>query len=134
MQLALGYVYVALVQWVAKGLGCHGGSIEGVEILAVSLNADVAGGKSSPEGDWQRRARERCVGRPRPLRVDVKVGLVGLPGVAHLSKQLPRSHPFTTVRAAEARFYAELETSAARIFRADPGGELAGPWVAVYRL
>ena len=35
---------------------------------------------------------------------------------------------------AEARFYAELDTSAARVFRADPGGELAGPWVAVYRL
>ena len=35
---------------------------------------------------------------------------------------------------AEARFYAELETSAARVFRTDPGGELAGPWVAVYRL
>ena len=34
----------------------------------------------------------------------------------------------------EARFYAELETSATRVFRADPGGDLAGPWVAVYRL
>lgn len=35
---------------------------------------------------------------------------------------------------AEARFYAELEASSARLFRASPGGDLAGPWVAVYRL
>ena len=35
---------------------------------------------------------------------------------------------------AEARFYDELESTATRLFRAEPGGRLAGPWVAVYRL
>jgi 4-amino-4-deoxy-L-arabinose transferase-like glycosyltransferase len=34
----------------------------------------------------------------------------------------------------ETRFYAELERSATRVFRRDPGDGYAGPWVAVYRL
>ncbi len=34
----------------------------------------------------------------------------------------------------EALFYAELETKTRRLLRVEPGGELAGPWVAVYRL
>ncbi|MCP9485434.1 MAG: hypothetical protein MSC30_06215 [Gaiellaceae bacterium MAG52_C11] len=34
----------------------------------------------------------------------------------------------------ETRFYGELETDARRVLRVDPGGGLAGPWVAVYRL
>ena len=34
----------------------------------------------------------------------------------------------------EARFYDELDARAERLLRVDPGGELAGPWVAVYRL
>ncbi|HWG56346.1 MAG TPA: glycosyltransferase 87 family protein [Gaiellaceae bacterium] len=35
---------------------------------------------------------------------------------------------------AETRFYRALETDARRVFRVDPGGDLAGPWVALYRL
>jgi len=35
---------------------------------------------------------------------------------------------------AEALFYAELETGAARLLRVEPGGALAGPWVTLYRL
>jgi hypothetical protein len=35
---------------------------------------------------------------------------------------------------AEARFYDDLERSADRVYRLDPGGDYAGPWVAVYRL
>ena len=34
----------------------------------------------------------------------------------------------------EARFYDELERSAQRVYYVEPGGDLAGPWVAVYRL
>lgn len=34
----------------------------------------------------------------------------------------------------EARFYAALDRSARRVYRLDPGGDYAGPWVAVYRL
>ena len=34
----------------------------------------------------------------------------------------------------EARFYADLERSAERVYRRDPGGDYAGPWVTVYRL
>ena len=34
----------------------------------------------------------------------------------------------------EARFYDELETDARRVLRVEPGGKLAGPWVAVFRL
>lgn len=34
----------------------------------------------------------------------------------------------------EARFYAELDSRARRVLRLEPGGGLAGPWVAVYRL
>lgn len=40
----------------------------------------------------------------------------------------------TTVYPAETRFYAQLEGRAKRVFRIDPGGDRAGPWVAVYRL
>jgi hypothetical protein len=35
---------------------------------------------------------------------------------------------------AEARFYAELERSANRVYRLEPDGEYAGPRVAIYRL
>jgi hypothetical protein len=34
----------------------------------------------------------------------------------------------------EARFYAELDREVRRVYRRDPGGDYAGPWVAVYRL
>ena len=34
----------------------------------------------------------------------------------------------------EARFYDELERRAQRVYYVQPGGDLAGPWVAVYRL
>ena len=34
----------------------------------------------------------------------------------------------------EARFYDDLETRAQRVYYVQPGGDLAGPWVAVYRL
>jgi 4-amino-4-deoxy-L-arabinose transferase-like glycosyltransferase len=34
----------------------------------------------------------------------------------------------------EARFYAELERSTRRVYLLEPGGDYAGPWVAVYRL
>jgi 4-amino-4-deoxy-L-arabinose transferase-like glycosyltransferase len=34
----------------------------------------------------------------------------------------------------EVRFYDELERRARRVYRLDPGGDYAGPWVAVYRL
>jgi hypothetical protein len=34
----------------------------------------------------------------------------------------------------EARFYDELERRAQRVYYVEPGGDLAGPWVAVYRL
>ena len=34
----------------------------------------------------------------------------------------------------EARFYAELETGARRVLIVRPGGDLGGPWVALYRL
>jgi 4-amino-4-deoxy-L-arabinose transferase-like glycosyltransferase len=34
----------------------------------------------------------------------------------------------------EARFYDQLERRASRVYRIDPGGDYAGPWVAVYRL
>ena len=34
----------------------------------------------------------------------------------------------------ETRFYRELEASATRVLRVEPGRGLAGPWVAVYRL
>ena len=34
----------------------------------------------------------------------------------------------------EASFYADLENDARRVLRVAPGGELAGPWVALYRL
>jgi 4-amino-4-deoxy-L-arabinose transferase-like glycosyltransferase len=34
----------------------------------------------------------------------------------------------------ESQLYRELESRTARAFRVDPGGDLAGPWVAVYRL
>jgi 4-amino-4-deoxy-L-arabinose transferase-like glycosyltransferase len=34
----------------------------------------------------------------------------------------------------EARFYDQLERGARRVYRIDPGGDYAGPWVAVYRL
>ena len=34
----------------------------------------------------------------------------------------------------EAAFYRELERDARRVYHLDPGGEYAGPWVAVYRL
>ena len=35
---------------------------------------------------------------------------------------------------AEARLYARLEEEAKRVLHVRPGGELAGPWVAVYDL
>jgi hypothetical protein len=35
---------------------------------------------------------------------------------------------------AEGRFYDQLERRASRVYRIDPGGDYAGPWVAVYRL
>jgi hypothetical protein len=34
----------------------------------------------------------------------------------------------------EARFYDDLRRRAQRIYRIEPGGDVAGPWVAVYRL
>jgi hypothetical protein len=34
----------------------------------------------------------------------------------------------------EARFYEDLERDARRVYRVEAGGDLAGPWVAVYRL
>jgi hypothetical protein len=34
----------------------------------------------------------------------------------------------------EAAFYDDLRTKARRVFYLRPGGDLAGPWVAVYRL
>jgi 4-amino-4-deoxy-L-arabinose transferase-like glycosyltransferase len=34
----------------------------------------------------------------------------------------------------EARFYDQLARGSRRVYRVDPGGKLAGPWVAVYRL
>ena len=34
----------------------------------------------------------------------------------------------------EARFYDQLDAGAQRVLRVEPGGKLAGPWVAVYRL
>ena len=34
----------------------------------------------------------------------------------------------------EARFYDDLEARAQRVYYVQPGGDLAGPWVAVYRL
>jgi 4-amino-4-deoxy-L-arabinose transferase-like glycosyltransferase len=34
----------------------------------------------------------------------------------------------------EARFYADLERSARRVYHREAGGEYAGPWVAIYRL
>ena len=34
----------------------------------------------------------------------------------------------------EARFYDQLERRSSRVYRIDPGGDYAGPWVAVYRL
>jgi 4-amino-4-deoxy-L-arabinose transferase-like glycosyltransferase len=34
----------------------------------------------------------------------------------------------------EARFYDELDRQARRVYRIDPDGDYAGPWVAVYRL
>jgi hypothetical protein len=34
----------------------------------------------------------------------------------------------------EASFYDDLRTKARRVFYLRPGGDLAGPWVAVYRL
>ena len=34
----------------------------------------------------------------------------------------------------EAAFYDDLRTKARRVFYVTPGGDLAGPWVAVYRL
>ncbi len=34
----------------------------------------------------------------------------------------------------EARLYRELESGTTRVLRLDAGGDLAGPWVAVYRL
>jgi hypothetical protein len=35
---------------------------------------------------------------------------------------------------AEAELYRALDARATRVLRLDPGGELAGPWVALYRL
>jgi hypothetical protein len=34
----------------------------------------------------------------------------------------------------EDRFYDQLERSAERVYRREPGGGYEGPWVAVYRL
>jgi hypothetical protein len=34
----------------------------------------------------------------------------------------------------EARFYDQLDRRARRVYRIGPGGDYAGPWVAVYRL
>jgi hypothetical protein len=34
----------------------------------------------------------------------------------------------------ESRFYDQLRTHARRIYHLEPGGELAGPWVSVFRL
>jgi hypothetical protein len=34
----------------------------------------------------------------------------------------------------EARFYDQLDRQARRVYRLDPDGDYAGPWVAVYRL
>lgn len=34
----------------------------------------------------------------------------------------------------ESRFYDDLERTATRVWRLEPGGDLGGPWVALYRL
>jgi hypothetical protein len=34
----------------------------------------------------------------------------------------------------EARFYDELRRRTKRVYHLEPGGDLAGPWVAVYQL
>ena len=68
---------------------------------------------------------ERVVARLRELGVEYVV-VTG--AVADRARAAAERYP------QETRFYDELETNARRLLRVEPGGGLAGPWVAVYRL
>jgi 4-amino-4-deoxy-L-arabinose transferase-like glycosyltransferase len=74
---------------------------------------------------WQEPDPRRDVAR---LRADGVRYVVVTGAVADRVRAAPDEYP------REARFYAELERGARRLYRLDPGGDYAGPWVAVYRL
>jgi 4-amino-4-deoxy-L-arabinose transferase-like glycosyltransferase len=74
---------------------------------------------------WQEPDPRRDVGRLRGRGIEyvVVTGAVA-DRVRAAADHYPR----------EARFYADLEREAERVYRLDPNGDHAGPWVAVYRL
>jgi hypothetical protein len=102
----------------------------------VPTTAQLAADPSAPPFDrgalrlelpapWQEPDRRRDVAELRRRGVDyVVVTGATADRVAEAAEDYP----------VEARFYAELERSGERVYRRDPGGDYAGPWVAVYRL
>lgn len=76
-------------------------------------------------GPWHDPDPRRDVERLRARGIDVVV-VTG--AVADRVRAAADDYP------SETRFYADLERSARRVYRRDPGDGYAGPWVAVYQL
>jgi hypothetical protein len=67
----------------------------------------------------------RDVGRLRAERVQY---VVATGAIADRVRAAPDEYP------QELRFYEQLERTAKRVWRIEPGPDLAGPWVALYQL
>jgi 4-amino-4-deoxy-L-arabinose transferase-like glycosyltransferase len=71
---------------------------------------------------------------PDPRRNVQRLGRQGIEYVVVTGAVTDRVRAAADDYPEEARFYAALDRSARPVYRLDPGGDYAGPWVTVYRL
>jgi hypothetical protein len=132
-------------------------------VLVVPLTWSIREDRELVKTDVRIVAHQRLASLMREARVAVDPSLPHPPRVVELTLPAPWSDPdpnrdvlllaghgvdYVAVTGAiadrvlaardeyplEARFYEELERQATRVWRIDPGPDLAGPWVALYRL
>ena len=103
----------------------------------VPVRARVAVESSTPALGGRTALRLELPGPGRPTDADRDVDRLRALGIEYVlvtgavaDRVLAASDRYP----AEARFYSDLETDSRRVLRVAPGGEQAGPWVALYRL
>lgn len=99
--------------------------------------AALAAESSSPPFEGFRVVRLALPGPQRPSDPDRDVARLRAAGVRYVLVTGAVADPVLAAREryrSEVRFYEELRAEARRLYYLAPGGELAGPWVAVYRL
>ena len=84
-----------------------------------------------------RRSSSSCparAARPTPIATSTRSGPAASSSSLVTGAVADRVLAAPTSTREEAKLYRELESRTTRAFRVDPGGELVGPWVAVYRI